>query len=397
MPAYAITALMTFMLLFCSAPTLGKDKAILRPEGKPVSKPEDKPQPTPDEKVVLKLTAPMAPLRLFGANCLTSCWLSGLFAPAVVREYVTEVPLSNAAKEPVTVTATFVPTNGLAMAQKLGYLTLEGSPGENMLGANHAAIQLPEGDTTQLKLALTSTQLPAGVYTGQVQFKATGPNADPVTQVTAVELRIRDSVLWALITVILGIALGRIAQLVYDPKVTARVQLLDWLNELEEKVNLLPPSTQMTFKSQLAKLKIQLLSRSTDPTSLQSAFQALELQVEEAGSALSGGVAAPASVQTTVPQQRSRFSAATDAIRRALRVLAGVTPLSLPSVYDWLLPLFVLLTLVALATVFVLQQYGGTGTAETFGAGGLADYAALFLAGVASEAIAGGLRAVKLR
>jgi hypothetical protein len=37
----------------------------------------------------------------------------------------------------------------------------------------------------------------------------------------------------------------------------------------------------------------------------------------------------------------------------------------------------------------------GTGTAETFGAGGLADYAGL--AGVASEAIAGGLRAVKLR
>ena len=46
--------------------------------------------------------------------------------------------------------------------------------------------------------------------------------------------------------------------------------------------------------------------------------------------------------------------------------------------------------------VFMLQQYGGTGTAETFGAGGLTDYAALFLAGVASEAIAGGLRTVKL-
>jgi preprotein translocase subunit SecG len=56
-----------------------------------------------------------------------------------------------------------------------------------------------------------------------------------------------------------------------------------------------------------------------------------------------------------------------------------------------------LLTLIALAVVFLLQQYGGTGAAETFGAGGIADYAGLFLAGVASEAITGGLRAVKLR
>ena len=69
----------------------------------------------------------------------------------------------------------------------------------------------------------------------------------------------------------------------------------------------------------------------------------------------------------------------------------------LASVHNWLLPIFVFLTLVALTVVFMLQQYGGTGTAETFGAGGLADYAALFLAGVASEAIAGGLRAVKWR
>jgi hypothetical protein len=39
-----------------------------------------------------------------------------------------------------------------------------------------------------------------------------------------------------------------------------------------------------------------------------------------------------------------------------------------------------------------VQNYGGS---ETFGAGGLADYATLFLAGVASEALVGGLRAVK--
>ena len=32
-----------------------------------------------------------------------------------------------------------------------------------------------------------------------------------------------------------------------------------------------------------------------------------------------------------------------------------------------------LLTLVAITVVFVLQQYGGSGAAETFGAGGLAD------------------------
>ena len=73
-----------------------------------------------------------------------------------------------------------------------------------------------------------------------------------------------------------------------------------------------------------------------------------------------------------------------------------VTPLPLESVYSRLLPALVLITLAALTVVFVLQQYGGSGTAEAFGAGGIADYAGLFLAGVASEAIASGLRSVRL-
>jgi hypothetical protein len=66
-------------------------------------------------------------------------------------------------------------------------------------------------------------------------------------------------------------------------------------------------------------------------------------------------------------------------------------------VYEWLMAIFVVFTLVSLTVVFMLQQYGGsTGSAQTFGTGGLADYAALFLAGVASEAIVGGLRAVRI-
>jgi hypothetical protein len=76
-----------------------------------------------------------------------------------------------------------------------------------------------------------------------------------------------------------------------------------------------------------------------------------------------------------------------------LRILSGASPLPLQSVYDWLLPLMLLLTLFVATVLFMVQQYGGT---ETFGAGGIADYAGLFLAGVASEAITGGLRAIKL-
>ena len=55
-------------------------------------------------------------------------------------------------------------------------------------------MQVKSGDTSQLKLMLTSAKLPAGLYTGQVQFKAepTESKADPITQVTALEVRIRE-------------------------------------------------------------------------------------------------------------------------------------------------------------------------------------------------------------
>jgi hypothetical protein len=361
-------------LVLCSAPVLAEEKPV--------------------EKPVLKLTTPPAAVRLLGAHCRISCWLSGLFAPAVVRDNVAAVPVTNTSKSPVEIKATFVPTNGLAMAQRPGYLTLEDRPGENMMAENSPAIQLRDGDTAQLKLALKSTRLPAGLYTGQLKFEANAPNAAPITQFTAVEVRIRDSAVWALLAVLLGIVLGRLAQLVYDPKVIERVQLLDWLHELEAKVDLLQPVAQAYFKPKLADLKVQLLSRGIDSAALQLGFKALEREID---AAINAAAAPPAQASArTTPQQYS-WATAASGLGHALRVLAGVTPLPLASVYDWLLPVFVLLTLVALTVVFMLQQYGGTGTAETFGAGGLADYAALFLAGVASEAIAGGLRAVKLR
>lgn len=350
-----------------------------------------------DDKTVLRLTTPTTAVRLLGAHCLTNCWLSGLFAPAVIRETVTAVAVTNMSKDSVQLSASFAPSNGLAMA-RADYLGLEGPRGQSMFADGNSAIALASGDTAQLKLRLKSTQLPSGLYTGYVQFRATAPNADPLTQATAIEVRIRDSALWALLTVLLGILVGRLAQLVYDPKLIARVQLLDWLHELETNISSLPEAARAPLAVQLAGLRTQLFSRGADAAALQNSFQALETQIEAAMNAAAGGgaeAAVPARAAAQAPAApASKLERTTGFVGRALRVLAGVTPLSLPSVYDWLLPVFVLLTLSALTVVFMLQQYA---MVETFGAGGLADYAALFLAGVASEAIAGGLRSVKLR
>jgi hypothetical protein len=314
---------------------------------------------------------------------------------------VAAVPVINTSTENVTLSAKFVPTNGLAMAQE-PKLALDRvpptAPPTNLLGPK-ATIRIASGDTAQLKLELTSTRLPAGLYTGQIQFQvepASG-NADPITQITTVEVRIRDSAIWALLTIVLGIVLGRVAQLVYDPQVVARLQLLDWIHQLEPRIAGLPAgNAQSELKTRLDNLRIRLFSRGADAAALQTDFRALQNDVTNAITA-TGGVA-PAAIAPAAPAPEGEQGPAIVAwIGRAFRILAGVTPLPLESIYDWLLPFFVLLTLVALTVVFMLQQYGGTGTAETFGAGGLADYAGLFLAGVASEAIVGGLRAVKLR
>lgn len=365
------------------------------------------PQPQPSNqlqtKSVLKLKAPDAGVRLYGAHCRLICWLSALFAPAVFRDQVAAVPVINISSEPVILSAKFVPTNGLAMANAPA-LALDPVPlaasAKNMLTDPNATALIASGDTVQFKLERGSTPpLPAGLYTGQIQFQAkpaTG-NADPITQITTVEVRIRDSAIWALLTVVLGILLGRLSQLVYDPQVIARVQLLDWIHQIEPRIAGLPAGAgQPALKARLDDLRIRLFGRGVDAAALQADFRTLETDVNNA----IAGAGGPATVAIAppVPGPGAPTPLATGGwISRVLRILAGITPLPLETIYDRLLPLLVLLTLVALTVVFMLQQYGGTGTAETFGAGGLADYTGLFLAGVASEAIAGGLRAVKLR
>jgi hypothetical protein len=237
-----------------------------------------------------------------------------------------------------------------------------------------------------------------------MEFRATAPASAMVTQIASVEIRIRDSAIWALLAVVAGLLLGRLAQLVYDPQVMAKVQLLDWIYQLDARIDQVPVAGgQAALRGRLQALRDLLFTRGADVTALRTALQTLENDVNTAL-----GAPAPAAPAAAAPAQGGIIANIPEPVRRlfrrigigivqGFRILAGVTPVPLQSVYDWLLPFFVLLTLIALTVVFMLQQYGGTGMAETFGAGGLADYAGLFLAGVASEAIAGGLRAVKLR
>jgi hypothetical protein len=348
-------------------------------------------------KPVLKLKTPEAAVRLFGASP-PWLWLSALFAPSVERDRVVAVPVINTSTENVKLTATFVPTNGLAMAHPPG-LTLtqvSGAPPASRDILSNAAVPvgIPHGDTAQLKLELGSTDLPAGLYTGQIQFTAAsdGQTADPITQITSVEVRIRHSAVCALFVILVGILLGRLSQLVYDPQMIARVQLLDWIHQLEPKIARISDGTARdSFKKRLDDLRVLLFGRTIDMAKLQADFQALEVLVNNA-------LGTPPTTATIAPPPRPANASAprrlASGIGTGLRILAGVTPLPLQTVYDRLLPFLLLLTLVTLVVVFMVQQYGGT-AAETFGAGGIADYAGLFLAGVASDAITGGLRAVK--
>jgi hypothetical protein len=154
-----------------------------------------------------------------------------------------------------------------------------------MLADPNATVSVASGDTAQLRLALQSTRLPAGLYTGQIEFRAkpaTG-NADPITQITTVEMRIRDSAIWPLLTVVLGIVLGRVAQLVYDPQVIAKVQLLDWIHQLETRIaQVKDNAARDALGVRLGTLRTQLFSRGVDVAALQTAFPSLAAGIEHA-------------------------------------------------------------------------------------------------------------------
>ncbi|MRI57578.1 hypothetical protein D8770_27185 [Methylobacterium sp. DB1607] len=311
-------------------------------------------------------------IRLLGANCFPHlCFVSAAFAPGITSDRVTAVVVTNDGNQTLSIMPTMIATNGPAIAARAVLAPLE-------------TLRLEPGETRSLKIAVVDDGLSAGNYTGDLTFSA--PGAAKV--VVPVEIRIRASAVWAILATLAGIVLGRLSQLVYDPKTVARLRLYDWLYELEGAIERTGGGKE-EFRRRLAALREQILARNADADALAPQIASLATDIRQDLQRATAGASTSAAAQ--VPHFR------TDMPRTLLRVLAGVTPLPLKGIYDTLMPLFVLITLAVLTVVFVLQQYGGSGTAETFGAGGLADYAGLFLAGVASEAIVNGLRTVKLK
>ena len=310
-----------------------------------------------ETKETLKVQIPTAPVRLLAADCITNCWLSGLFAPAVIRERVAALAITNASDVPVSLTAKLMPSNGLALEYLAGHLTLQGPDRNDVLAA---ATPLPAGETVNLKIAAAlGDGLPAGLYSAQLQLRATANvgAADPVAQAVAVELRVRDSAFWAVLAVLVGILVGRLAQLVYDPKLIARVQLLDWLYALRDRIDRLTDEALATqLRNDLMGLMRRLTGRGVDAATLQPEVTQLDFRITEAERPLQPAADLEvAGRQGALPPTPHLL----DPVAWALRVLAGVSPLPLSSVYDWLLPLLMLLTLAALTIVFVISAIRG--------------------------------------
>jgi hypothetical protein len=85
-------------------------------------------------KPVLKLKTPETAIRRVGADCLMTCRLSGLFAPAVVRDNVAALAVTKGSPVSVKLTAKFIPTNGLALAQKNEFLELQQLSSKSVCG-----------------------------------------------------------------------------------------------------------------------------------------------------------------------------------------------------------------------------------------------------------------------
>ncbi len=244
-----------------------------------------------------------------------------------------------------------------------------------------AQLDLEPGQTVSLSIR-ASRHLAAGAYTGELIF-ADGNGRDILD--IPMEIDVRASVVWALAITLVGVVFGRISQLIYDPKVIARLQLLDWLNEIERGlVGVGDATLREGFLKESTELRWKLASRLGDAALLQPMVKDLDDRVQ-AARARTG--------QQSGSTFASAFGGTTGWMTRSLRQLAGVSPIPIQQTYDWLLPVSVLITIAILTIVFVYQQYGGS--AETFGSGGLAQYVPLFLAGFASESIASGLKTLR--
>jgi hypothetical protein len=132
------------------------------------------------------------------------------------------------------------------------------------------------------------------------------------------------------------------------------VQLLDWLYALRARADLLrDDQSRLALVTKIQALVGRLANRGADAATLQPEVAQLESEIAHAEGAPQVGVDRQFQAQAELERDYHKGDSL-EPIKHVLRVLVGVAPLSLRSVYDWMLPALVLITLVALLRLFLL-------------------------------------------
>lgn len=239
--------------------------------------------------------APAGPVTLKVSNCSWSCFLTELFAPETQgRNYAFEVKNTSPAPIDVNVKFTALGIIPVAPVFQLRRTLFGEEKGADVLDLQDIP---PNGSATMHARIENATDLPAGTYSGTMQFLATPSSIRGVgdylvgdratdgsfvvrnavrTDVTA-NVQVRAAALWALVAVFLGVLAGRVAAVLATAGFEQKLLYYPRYDALRAKLTAVPSNVR-TYLEAYLKDAWDAVLEGGNATANSQAFSRLERQ-----------------------------------------------------------------------------------------------------------------------
>lgn len=411
------------------------------------------------------IIAPTGNLALKVSNCDLLCWLTEPFAPETkASQYAFQV--KNASPAPVDVHVRFAALGATSIQPALN-LSMDVT-GEKRSTEVDIRDVLPNETKTIYATVAEANKLSAGAYSGPLQFTAIPSSVrgmseglvgksgkDGTYEIQNVwrdevssTVSVKSSVVWALLVVVLGLCVGRVAATLATAGFEQKLKYFPLFQELSDAIRKFPKVFRSTIDFYL-KEAWSIVLAGGDIKVIEQNFATLEKQVVLADSLFSLEANILALPDEKRKQAQEKFDTALTelakrspkiddviALRRELLLilngdqpsgfnvmpdntmdlkllrgeatppnrlaqtlafLAGTGTAGVGLYYRYLRPLMYLVVMFVLVIYGLWQNYSTGAEAATFGAQGISQYAALFLWGVTADIVNKALQQISLK
>lgn len=411
------------------------------------------------------IIAPTGNLALKVSNCNFWCWLTELFAPETkASRYAFQV--KNASPAPVDVHVRFAALGATSIPPALSLsMDVTGGTPSSTLDIKDV---LPNETKTIYATVAEANKLSAGAYTGPLQFTAIPSSAlgmsdglvgksgnDGTYEIQNVwrhevssTVSVKSSVVWALLVVVLGLGVGRVAATLATAGFEQKLKYFPFFQELSDAIRNFPEAFRLSIDFYLketwgmvlaggdAKVIEQNFATLGKQVTLATEFFNLEKEFPKlpddkkvlAKEKFDNALAQLANrlpnfdqvielrlevLQILKDHQASVLSATPisamelklqrwelkppDRLAKTLAFVAGTGTAGVSLYYRYLRPLMYLVVMFVLVIYGLWQNYSTGAEAATFGAQGISQYAALFLWGVTADIVNKTLQQLSLK